>query len=86
MRAVTIVKQINTYLPELNTRQQAAVLTMVKTFAEDQEQAYSPWKEPGFLEELDQRMAELESGKVKGDSWEAVKQKARQSVKAKKKK
>lgn len=46
MRGATIVKQIDTYLPELN-----------------------------------KRLAELESGKVKGDSWEAVKQKARRSVK-----
>jgi hypothetical protein len=81
-----IDKQISNYLVQLNPRQKKAVLTVVKTFIEEQDQEYSPWKDPGFEAEMDRRVAELESGKVKGYGWEEVKLRARQSVKAKKKK
>jgi len=83
--ALTIDKQISNYLGRLNNRQKKAVLTVVRTFVEEQEQEYSPWKEVGFEAEMDRRVAELESGKVKGYSWEDVRQNARQSVKTKKK-
>lgn len=87
MSAATVLdKQITNYLVQLNTRQKKAVLTVAKTFAEEQEQEYSPWKEAVFLAEINKRSAELESGKVQGYSWEEVKQKARQSLKPKKKK
>ena len=82
--AKVLDKQINNYLAQLNTKQKKAVLTVVKTFAEEQEQEYSPWKDTGFIAEMDRRVAELESGKVKGYSWEVVKEKARQSLKPKK--
>ena len=31
------------------------------------------WEDPAFLNELDQRLAEYESGKVKGSTWAEVK-------------
>ena len=40
----------------------------------------------GFMAEIDKRVAELESGKVEGSSWEEVKQRARKSLKTAKKK
>jgi hypothetical protein len=80
MSAVTALdKQIANYLVQLNTRQKKAVLTVVKTFAEEQDQDDSPWKDPAFVKEMDKRMTELESGKVKGVSWEDVKKNARLS-------
>ncbi len=79
-------KEITHYLEQLNTRQKKAVLTVVKTFAEEKEPEYDHWKDPGFVAEMDKRFAELERGKVKGHTWDEVKQKARQSIKAKKKK
>ena len=39
------------------------------------------WEDPAFLNELDHRLAEYESGKVKGSTWEEVKAKA-QSLKS----
>jgi len=87
MSAATILdKQINNYLVQLNTKQKKAVLTVVKTFVEEQEQEYSWWKDADFVGELDRRSAEFRSGKVKGHTWEEVKQKARQSLKPQKKK
>ncbi len=83
--ATALDRQINNYLTQLNAKQKKAVLTVVKTFVEEQDHEYSPWKEPGFVAEMDRRVSELESGKVKGYTWEEVKQRATQSVKAKKK-
>ncbi len=36
MEAATIEKQINNYLPQLSVKQKKAVLTVVKTFADDE--------------------------------------------------
>ncbi len=83
--ATAIDKQINAYLVQLSPKQKKAVLTVVKTFVEEPEEDLSPWKDADFVAEMDRRVAELESGKVKGYSWEEVKQRARQSVKTKKK-
>ncbi|MBN8853225.1 MAG: hypothetical protein BGO55_13190 [Sphingobacteriales bacterium 50-39] len=79
-------RQISNYLTQLNSRQKKAVLTVVKTFAEEQDQEINPWKDAGFVAEMDRRMAELESGKVKGYTWDEVKQRARNSIKSKKRK
>jgi hypothetical protein len=42
---------------------------------------FNLWEDEGFVTELDERLKELESGKVKGYTWEEVEQKARKSVK-----
>jgi putative addiction module component (TIGR02574 family) len=72
-------KQINNYLEQLNSKQKKAVLTVVKTFAEEQQPDHNVWKDEAFVAELDKRIEELESGKKKGFTWEEVKQRARQS-------
>ena len=36
MEATSIEKQINNYLPQLTVKQKKAVLTVVKTFADDE--------------------------------------------------
>ena len=84
--AAILDNQINNYLVQLNMKQKRAVLTVVKTFAEEKEQKYSPWEDESFVAEMDQRIADLESGKVKGHTWEEVKKNARQSQKPGKKK
>lgn len=87
MSAVTpLDKQISNYLTQLNSRQKKAVLTVVKTFAEEQDKEFNPWKDADFVAGMDRRMAEMESGKVRGYSWEEVKQRARNSTKPKKRK
>ena len=77
-----IDKKIVGYLEHLNIKQKKAVLNVVKTFAE--EQPSDIWEDPAFIKTLDRRTKELETGKVKGYSWEEVKQKARNAVKSKK--
>ena len=84
--ASALDKQISNYLTQLNPRQKKAVLTVVKTFAEEQELESAPWQDPNFVAEMDRRVAELESGAVKGYTWEEVKQRAKSPAKPKKRK
>lgn len=59
MAVPSIDQQINSYLEQLNTRQKRAILTIAKTFAQDQEAAgYSDT----FKRELDRRYAEYQNG------------------------
>lgn len=77
MTASTLDKQINNYLSQLNPKQKKAVLTVVKTFAEEHESLLDV---PTFVDEMNRRSEELESGKIKGTTWEEVKKKAENSI------
>lgn len=57
-------KEINEYLPLLSDPQKEAILTVMKTFA-GEEQHYDHWEDESFVAELDRRTAEYESGKAK---------------------
>lgn len=61
--ATKLDKQINDYLLQLNDKQKKAVLTVVKTFAE--EQGNELWEDSLFIAELDRRTAEYEGGQAK---------------------
>ena len=62
--AITIDKQINSYLVQLNAKEKAAVLSVVKTFAENKHED-DIWRIRLFLADLDRRTAEYESGNAK---------------------
>ncbi|MBC7874142.1 MAG: hypothetical protein H7Y01_09115 [Ferruginibacter sp.] len=79
----TIDKEIAGYWPQLSTLQKEAVLGVVKTFAVAKEE-YDRWNDKDFIAEMNRRTAELESGNVKGYSWDEVKKRARKSLKAQK--
>ena len=66
MEKIAIDKQINSYLPQLTIKQKKAVLTVVKTFAEKQdEDEYSE----EFKNELDSRYEEyINGGKLVSES------------------
>lgn len=86
MAAATLDKQITSYLGLLNTSQKKAVLTVVKTFAEDQP-AVNTWNdEKSFITEMDKRFSELESGKIKGLTLDELEANARLAFKTRKKK
>jgi hypothetical protein len=57
MASATIEKQINNYLPQLSANQKKAVLTVVKTFAEE----YDDYSDQ-FKRELDSRYEEYING------------------------
>ncbi len=81
MTAATLDKQIQDYLSKLNPRENKAVLTVVKAFADEQESLLDT---PSFAEEMDRRIEELENGRVKGHTWEEVKESSRASINKKK--
>lgn len=81
--ATTIDRQINDYLLQLNLRQKKAVLTVVKTFVEEQD--YDYWNDTSFVAELDRRTAEYESGNAKLYTLEELETGARKSFKEKNK-
>lgn len=63
-----LVEEIVHYLSRLNVKQQKAVLAVVKSYAVEE----SKKADKSFRAEMERRLAELESGKVKGISLEEL--------------
>ena len=59
----TIDKRIHKYVAQMNAKDKEAVLGIVMAIAEKQDT--EPWKDEAFIEEMDRRFKEMESGKVK---------------------
>lgn len=76
-------KKITSCLPHLTTRQKKTLLTVAKTFAEEQQED-DKWEDKVFVAEIDERFAEYETGKVKGVSLDEAEAKARKNYKNKK--
>ncbi|MBS1659801.1 MAG: hypothetical protein JST68_01985, partial [Bacteroidetes bacterium] len=64
MSAANIDKQISTYLELLNPKQKQAVLSVVKTFAENGAEN-DFWEDKDFVAEVDRRTSEYEAGKAR---------------------
>jgi len=76
---VSLDKKIADYVGQLNAKQKKVVLSVAKAFAEDIS-GQDIWDNKDFLLEMDKRTNELEQGKVKGYTWEEVKEKTRKSL------
>jgi putative addiction module component (TIGR02574 family) len=76
-------RQINDYLLQLNTRQKKAILSVAKTFIEEQES--DMWGDEEFIAELDRRTAEYESGKAKVLTLNELESNVRKAYRAKQK-
>jgi putative addiction module component (TIGR02574 family) len=81
MSAATKLKQINDYLIQLNDKQMNAVLTVVKTFAEEQENEL--WEDKAFIAELDRRTTEYENGRAKVLTLDEIEARVRKGHKSK---
>jgi len=79
--ATKLDKQINDYLIQLNDKQKKAVLTVVKTFAEEQENDL--WEDSTFIAELDRRTAEYEGGKANVLTLDELEARVRKAHKSK---
>jgi len=79
-----IDKRINNYIGQLNEKQKKAVLTVVKTFA-DEKGVYDYWEDESFVAKLDKPTAEYESGKAKVYTLTELEAGARKAYKAKQK-
>ena len=75
--AKPLVNEINQYLSRLNPQQQKAILTVVKSFVQEDEW----WNDKEYVAEMDKRFSEMESGKVKGITLDEAERKVRQSYK-----
>ena len=76
-------KEINHYLGHLSVKQKEVVLSVVKTFAGEEE----AWRdEKMYTAEMDRRFAEMESGEVRGYTLEEMESGARQFYKNRKQK
>jgi len=77
----TIDKQITKYVAQMNVKEKQAVLGIVRTIVEKQED--DPWEDKAFIAELDRRTAEYESGKAKVLTLDQLEARARKAHKAK---
>jgi hypothetical protein len=77
MASSALDKEIAGYLPKLSVAQKKAVLTVVKTFAEE---------DASFSNTVNDRFAEYESGKTKGMTLDELEAKTRKAYKTKKSK
>ena len=59
--SVSLDKRINSYLEQLNDKQKKAVLTVVKTFAEEQEHEFEEYSDE-LKEELDEAYEAYKNG------------------------
>ncbi len=73
-------KEINFYLEQLNTEQKKAVLSVVKTFAREEDW----WTDDKYIAAMDKRFAEMEKGKVKSLSLDELETNARKLFRSKK--
>jgi broad specificity phosphatase PhoE len=76
-------KEITHYLEHLNSAQKKVVLSVVKSFAREEE-AWADDK--AYIAEMDKRFKELETGKVKGLTIDEQQARARQAYKNRKRK
>lgn len=76
-------KEITHYLGHLSTEQKKVVLSVVKSFAREEE----AWaNDKAYIAEMDKRFKELESGKVMGIKLDELATRARQANKNRKQK
>lgn len=76
-------KEITHYLGHLSTEQKKVVLSVVKSFAREEE----AWiDDKAYIEEMDKRFKELESGKIKGLKLDNLATRARLAYKDRKRK
>lgn len=84
--AKPLERQINDYVGQLNNNYKKALLTVAKTFMQQQENENDIWGDKEFIAELDRRTAEYESGKAKVLTLDALEAGVRKAYKAKQKK
>ena len=80
LAANSIDKKIVTLLNTLNIQQKKAVLTVVKTFAQEKP---SEWQEEDYMKEMNSRFSDYETGKVKGFTIQETISEAKKAYKTK---
>ena len=77
METSEIRKKLQNYIESAEEEKVKAIYTVLEN---DINAVYDHWDDPEFVAEMDSRVRELESGEVKGSTWQEVKQRALQSI------
>jgi hypothetical protein len=80
MSTETIREKLHNFIDTADDKKVEAIYTLVE---DDIEEVYDHWEDEAFVSEMDQRIKDFESGKVKGIPWEEVKLKAEHRLKTK---
>ncbi len=80
MTASAIRKRLHSYLDVADNKKIKAIYALVEEDIADKAESPSHWDDPEFVDEMNRRASEMESGKVKGSSWEEVHTRARQKA------
>ncbi len=77
METQEIRKKLQNYIESAEEEKIKAIYTVLEN---DINAVYDHWDDPEFVAEMDSRVRELESGEVKGSTWQEIKQRALQSI------
>ena len=82
MSTLEIRERLHKYIDQADDRKVKAIYTMV----EEEIEPTDIWNDDAFVAELERRVNEIESGEVKGYTWEQVQANANKALKAVKQK
>ena len=83
MTASAIRTQLHNYLDVANDKKVKAIYALLEEDIVDKTGGGDHWNDPKFVAEMNRRASEMESGKVKGSTWEEVQARVRLNAKAK---